>query len=51
MSYKGGRPRGYKVTEETKMKISEGMKGNTNNKGKHWKCRPRKTQKTLENGC
>lgn len=51
MSYRGGRPKGYKVTEETKLKISDSMKGNTNNRGKHWKWKNRKTQKTLENDC
>lgn len=27
-------------TEESKKKISEGLKGNTNNRGKHWKINP-----------
>lgn len=48
---KGGRPKGFKLSDDSKIKISDSMKGNTNNRGKHWKCRPRKTQKTLENDC
>jgi len=33
---KAGRPKGYKMSEESKKKTSESMRGNTNNKGKHW---------------
>lgn len=37
---------GKKHSEESKKKISESMKGNTNNKGKHWKW---KNHKNSEN--
>ena len=46
---KAGRPKGYRMSEESKNKTSESMRGNTNNKGKHWKWR--KNQKTQENQC
>jgi len=32
-----GRPKGFKMSEESKKKISDSMKGNTNNRGKSWK--------------
>jgi len=35
-------------SEESKRKISESMKGNTNNRGKHWKCKPRKSKDASE---
>lgn len=48
MTNKGGRPKGYKVTDETKQKTSESMKGKQNNKGKHWHWKNRKNaQETL----
>ena len=44
-----GRPKGFHMAEESRKKTSESMKGNTNSKGKTWKWKNRKTQKTLEN--
>ncbi len=32
---KVGRPKGYRMSEESKKKTSESMKGNQNTKGKH----------------
>lgn len=32
---KVGRPKGYRMSEESRKKTSESMKGNTNVKGKH----------------
>lgn len=34
---KVGRPKGFHMSEESKKKTSEAMKGNVNVRGKHWK--------------
>ena len=39
---KAGRPKGYRMSEESKKKISESMKGKQNTKGKHWKQKEKK---------
>ena len=46
---KGGRPKGFKMSDESKKKTSLTMMCNTNAKGKHWQWKNKKSQKTQEN--